>query len=85
MRALVSDLSIPGMDGVSLIVEAQTRRPNLPAVLLTGYAEDPVVMALRNRIKGRFVLARKPVRGPERAGHLTAIIAAVETGADRTG
>jgi PAS domain S-box-containing protein len=85
VRALVSDLSMPGMDGVSLIREAQTRRPSLPAVLLTGYAEEPVLMALGNRIKGRFALARKPVRGSELAARLNAITAEAETGGDSTG
>ncbi|MDO9714562.1 response regulator, partial [Paracraurococcus lichenis] len=34
---LVTDLSMPGMDGRELIRAAQARRPGLPAVLLTGY------------------------------------------------
>ena len=34
---IISDLSMPGMDGVSLIARA-IRKPRLPAILLTGYA-----------------------------------------------
>ena len=37
---MVSDLSMPGMDGLALVREAQRRRPGLPAILLTGYATN---------------------------------------------
>ncbi|CAH2603726.1 Histidine kinase [Rhodovastum atsumiense] len=36
---LVTDLSMPGMDGTSLIRHAQERRPDLPAVILTGFVD----------------------------------------------
>src|ERR1700712_4173807 len=36
---IVSDLSMPGLDGVQLIQRAQRRRPQLPAIILTGLAE----------------------------------------------
>jgi CheY-like chemotaxis protein len=35
---IVSDLSMPGMDGIALVREANRRRPRLPAILLTGFA-----------------------------------------------
>ncbi|MCW6512253.1 response regulator [Lichenifustis flavocetrariae] len=54
---LVSDLSMPGLDGISLIRAAQTQRPGLPAVLLTGYVGDAPLMTLG----GSFSLLRKPV------------------------
>ena len=38
--ALLTDLSMPEMDGLALIRAAQAQRPKLPAVLLTGYAGD---------------------------------------------
>jgi PAS domain S-box-containing protein len=79
VHALVSDLSMPGMDGVSLIVEAQARRPSLPAVLLTGYAEAAVMQSIGNRITGPLVLARKPVCGSVLAGRLHAVIAEAGT------
>jgi CheY-like chemotaxis protein len=34
---LISDLSMPGMDGLELIRQAQDRRPGLPTVLITGH------------------------------------------------
>jgi signal transduction histidine kinase/CheY-like chemotaxis protein len=60
--ALVTDLSMPGMDGIELIRAAQQRRPGLPAVLLTGYAGDDAALALGGLVSGAFSLLRKPVR-----------------------
>ena len=37
--ALVSDVAMPGMDGVALARRLRTRWPGLPVVLLSGYAE----------------------------------------------
>ena len=37
--ALVSDVAMPGMDGVALARRLRTRWPDLPVVLLSGYAE----------------------------------------------
>jgi CheY-like chemotaxis protein len=73
--ALVSDLSMPGMDGVSLILEAQARRPTLPAVLLTGYAGDSVSLALGREINGPFALMRKPSPGAELAARISSLMA----------
>ena len=58
---LVSDLSMPGMDGVVLIREAQRRRPRLPAILLTGFATDAAELALSGVVSGSFSLLRKPI------------------------
>lgn len=46
---LVSDLSMPGMDGLALITAVQQRRPGLPAILLTGYAREGVSLAVGGR------------------------------------
>jgi PAS domain S-box-containing protein len=57
---LVTDLSMPGMDGLALIREAQQRRPALPAILLTGFATDVAELAIGGAISGSFSLLRKP-------------------------
>jgi len=36
---MITDLSTPGMNGLTLIKEAQERCPILPTILLLGYAE----------------------------------------------
>jgi len=62
---IVSDLSMPGMDGVMVIREAQARRPRLPAILLTGYAGDAATLAVGAAIVGSFSLLRKPITGAQ--------------------
>jgi PAS domain S-box-containing protein len=57
MDLIVSDLSMPGMDGLAFIREAQRRHPKLPAILLTGFATNAAQIAL----SGMFSLLRKPV------------------------
>jgi PAS domain S-box-containing protein len=57
---LLTDLSMPGMDGLGLIAEAQRRRPGLPAILLTGFATDMAELAVGGALSGRFSLLRKP-------------------------
>ena len=56
---LVTDLSMPGTDGIALIKHARHIKPNLPAVLLTGYAEE--VSAVAMDTNGGFHVLRKPV------------------------
>jgi CheY-like chemotaxis protein len=75
VRALVSDLSMPGMDGVTLIREVHARHPNMAAILLTGYAGDSVSLALGRRISGPFALMRKPSSGAELADRISALLA----------
>lgn len=38
LSLVVTDVIMPGMDGVALAREAQRRRPVLPVLLMTGYA-----------------------------------------------
>jgi PAS domain S-box-containing protein len=58
---LITDLSMPGMDGITLIREAQKRRPGLRAILLTGFATDAAELAIGGSIRGTFSLLRKPI------------------------
>jgi CheY-like chemotaxis protein len=72
---LVSDLTMPVMDGLSLIRSAQELRPNLPAVLLTGYVGDGAALAIGGAISGTFSLLRKPVSGTQLADRISALLA----------
>jgi PAS domain S-box-containing protein len=58
---IVSDLSMPGMDGIALLHEVHRRAPNLPAILMTGYATNAAEIALSGIFSGTFSLLRKPV------------------------
>jgi DNA-binding NtrC family response regulator len=57
---LVTDLTMPGDDGISLIRQARSIRNNLPAVLLTGYAEQ--VTSVSTIAGGNIHVLRKPVQ-----------------------
>src|SRR5467141_3963561 len=57
--AIVTDIKIPGMDGLELLAEIRTHRPDTPTLLITGYGEhDLVVQALR---AGAYDFIRKPI------------------------
>jgi PAS domain S-box-containing protein len=58
---VVSDLSMPGLDGIAVIREAQRRKTGLPAILLTGFATDAAELAVGGALSGTFSLLRKPV------------------------
>jgi len=75
---LVSDLSMPGMDGLVLIQNAQLRRPGLPAILLTGYATDAAELALGGALSGTFSLLRKPVDAKVLADRVAVLLEAGE-------
>ncbi|HYZ22615.1 MAG TPA: PAS domain S-box protein [Rhodopila sp.] len=77
---IVSDLSMPDMDGVALIRAAQERRPGLPAVLLTGYAGDGAALAVGGAISGTFSLLTKPVSGGQLVDRISALLAARRLG-----
>jgi signal transduction histidine kinase/CheY-like chemotaxis protein len=63
---LVTDLAMPGMDGLAVIREARRRRPGLPALLVTGHAGDAQVGLLAAAAAGGpFTLLRKPVAADE--------------------
>jgi len=37
---ILSDINMPGMDGLALLREIKKRRPELPVVMLTAYGDD---------------------------------------------
>jgi len=74
---MVTDLSMPGLDGVTLIKLARRDHPNLPAILLTGYAQDTAALAVGGAVSGTFSLLRKPVLIEELADRIASLIAAV--------
>jgi len=46
---------------LAVIEQARTLRPQLPAILLTGYAGHGAQLTVGASINGRFTLLRKPV------------------------
>ena len=60
---VVSDLSMPAMDGISLMREIQLQRPGVPAILLTGFANKAAEIAVGGTLNGAFTLLHKPIDG----------------------
>jgi two-component system sensor histidine kinase/response regulator len=57
--AIVSDIKMPGMDGLTLLSRIQQVRPQTPTLLITGHDEhDLVVQALRG---GAYDFIQKPI------------------------
>jgi CheY-like chemotaxis protein len=56
---ILSDINMPGMDGLTLLREIKTRRPELPVMMVTAYGDEE-----RRRIAGEHGAAEfinKPV------------------------
>src|SRR3989441_8256062 len=57
--AIVSDIKMPGMDGLALLARIQELRPDTPTLLITGHGErDLAVQALRG---GAYDFIQKPI------------------------
>ncbi len=66
---LITDYAMAGMTGLALITETRQRRPGLPALLLTGFAESRAEEALASAQDRLTVLLRKPIAGEDLARH----------------
>jgi PAS domain S-box-containing protein len=74
---VLSDYTMPGLDGLSLIREIRRRRPEVPALLLTGNAGDDAQAAavvMGGVAGGEFSLLRKPVTADEVAARVAALL-----------
>jgi CheY-like chemotaxis protein len=72
---LVTDLSMPDMNGLTLMRNARRHRPDLPAVLLTGYTGHGAQLAVGSSLNGTFTLVRKPVTAAQLADRVEALLA----------
>jgi CheY-like chemotaxis protein len=46
---ILSDINMPGMDGLTLLREIKLRRPKLPVMMVTAYGDDE-----RRRVAGQY-------------------------------
>lgn len=57
--AIVTDIKMPGTDGLTLLAEIRVRRPDTPTLLITGHGEHALAIeALRG---GAFDFIQKPI------------------------
>jgi two-component system sensor histidine kinase/response regulator len=72
--AIVSDIKMPGMDGLALIEQLQKLCPQTPALLITGHGErDLAIKALR---VGAYDFIQKPI---DRDYFISALRRAIQT------
>ena len=70
---LVTDLSMPGLDGVGLIEAARRHRRTLPAILLTGHTPEDARLNASVAGPGTMLLT-KPVRAAELAEQVVRLL-----------
>jgi two-component system sensor histidine kinase/response regulator len=71
---IISDIKMPGMDGLALVHRVQEMVPDVPTLLITGHGElDLAIQALR---AGAFDLVQKPL---DRDHLIAALSRAIET------
>ncbi len=71
---LVTDFSMPGMDGLALIRETHRRHPDLPAILVTGHAGDSASLARSGAFAADCTLLHKPLRTSRLAERIAAAL-----------
>jgi DNA-binding NtrC family response regulator len=72
--AIVTDIKMPGMDGLALLTEIRTRRPDTPILIITGHGEHTLaIQALRG---GAYDFIHKPIDRDQIVGSLHRAIAA---------
>jgi PAS domain S-box-containing protein len=71
---MITDLLMPGMNGLTLIREAQGLRPSLPAILLTGYAGDATTLEKGGTARNSYLLMRKPATSAVLSARVTAFL-----------
>src|SRR6266436_2725329 len=71
--AIVSDIKMPGIDGLALLEKIRELRPDTPTLLITGHGEhDLAIQALRG---GAYDFIQKPI---EREYFVAALTRAIE-------
>ena len=74
--AVLSDINMPGMDGLELLAEIKQRRPGLPVMMVTAYGDD------ERRRRAAHHGAAKFITKPVNFEHLKAQLRQLPTAAD---
>jgi DNA-binding response OmpR family regulator/anti-sigma regulatory factor (Ser/Thr protein kinase) len=57
--AIISDIKMPGMDGLTLLAQVRAVRPDTPVLLITGHGEHD--LAIRSLRAGAYDYIQKPI------------------------
>ncbi len=68
--ALITDFSMPGMNGIDLVHAVHARTPGLPAILLTGHVEDVATLSAAGDAVSHFTVLQKPIRPRQLTAHI---------------
>jgi len=72
--AIVSDIKMPGMDGLALLGKVRELRPDTPTLLITGHGDHSLaIQALRG---GAYDFIQKPI---EREYFVAALLRAIQS------
>jgi PAS domain S-box-containing protein len=70
-QLLIVDFAMPGLNGAEVAAEARRRRPGLPVILVTGYADTQAV----ERVVGTDAILRKPFKVEDLASSMRKALA----------
>jgi DNA-binding NtrC family response regulator len=70
---LVSDINMPGMNGLDLLPKVKERRPDLPVFMISAYGDAERVQTALDRGASKFMT--KPVDFPQLRRDVSAVIA----------
>ena len=57
--AIVTDIKMPGMDGLALLAEIRRHQPDTPVLMITGHGED--ALAIQSLRSGAYDFIQKPI------------------------
>jgi FixJ family two-component response regulator len=71
---IVSDVQMPGMTGLDLLAALKPAHPDVPVIIMTGFADVP--MAVTAMKQGAFDFLEKPIHGDALLGVVRTLLAA---------
>jgi DNA-binding NtrC family response regulator len=75
---LVSDINMPGMNGLDLILKVKARRPDLPVFMISAYGDPERVQTAIERGASKFLT--KPVDFPQLKQDVSRVVADATAG-----
>ena len=70
---LISDINMPGMTGLELLIVVKQRRPNLPVFMISAYGDQDTIAAAGERGANGFLT--KPVDFPRLKRDIVSVMA----------